>query len=80
MLKNAKPDIPNEPEDQLLARADTLLQKYVKRYGARFPFIGPPGSPIDEGLDEASCAELEPKVINVDRLERCCQSPQTHVT
>ncbi|GJE90087.1 hypothetical protein PsYK624_062100 [Phanerochaete sordida] len=80
MLKHAKPDIPNEPEDHLLARADTLLQKYAKRYGTRFPFIGPPGSPIDEGLDEASCALLEPKVVNVDRLEQCRPSTETRDT
>ncbi|GJE90084.1 hypothetical protein PsYK624_062070 [Phanerochaete sordida] len=83
MLKNAKSEptatIPDEPEDQLLARADTLLKNYYKRYGARFPFIGPPGNPIYEGLDEASCAMLEPKVVSVDRLEKCRPPIETPV-
>ncbi|GJE90081.1 serine/threonine protein kinase [Phanerochaete sordida] len=78
MLENAKPDVPGEPEEQLLAKADAVLKQYTKRYGARFPFIGPPGSPIEEGTDAASFARLEPKVIGLDRLEKCRKPVKTH--
>ncbi|GJE90082.1 serine/threonine protein kinase [Phanerochaete sordida] len=80
MFKSAQPDVPDEPEERLLARAETLLKNYATLYGARFPFIGPPGSPIYEGEDAASRAVLEPKVINVDRLEKCRPSNQTQIT